>query len=710
MNDRVILERNGAGEAALRKKSFYQNPWLWVVVLYAVGCGVRLVLLTLFCSHNLFVMPDEILYFNMARSLHLGEGLAIRGQAVTFTAILYSTLISPLYALPAGANIHYAIQILNTLVMHTAVFPAFALAKRFGCSNLRGIVVVMVTLLLPDFFITSRVMAESLIFPLFLLAIWTTVRLFDCRTWRWLLAVLLTCFLLYLTKEGSIAMFIGVALVLVWKTIAERDKRLALLTTVLIAAYLALYWLWHLFLQQALAVNFNMPSIYDTQYAGLSGEHLLYTLGGLLLYFFFVQVGFGVLPLVMPVAYGKQFTPDHRWLLRLAVVALFVYMIGISYVIFYDEMVDGIASSRVHLRYLFIFLPLFLAALLSRDLDQVKLNRKTFMGVILFLVLLLFIGLETLLTGKNLMTFVSDSPLLAYMYYKEFPFSIYLWLSLLLTAGCLATLFYLWRRGWGPAGRRCFVLLLAALLIVANVFTYKLNYSDAQQDTVRQDATIVAAQLAGEDALLVVNSYSEWFESRLSYVDVALKEPLPAIQLDDLCPQVGQDSYDVPSYWVTGHGNEDITPDYLVFYYKAFDVLKLAPGCTYEMTPNGEYVIVEMPADGNWLHSGICGLKQGLLVTEETAFYLNDPDYLDYDYMTLRIMASTKENLGTISLSYGDYSTTRSVAGENQEYRFDIPLPDEAELPIRVDIGGSGMVVVLACEVRPGGELPAEEP
>lgn len=672
-NHEHLLMRDHGSSGSRQIMTTRFRLWLWVILLYVLGCVTRYWLLT-YCLPNPYVVPDEMLYYNLSRSLHLGEGLTVRGQSVTFVAILYSLLLSPLYGLPVGNDIMGAAQLVNTLLMNAAVFPAFALAKRLGCNDRRSLLVAFVAILLPDLFMASRYMTESLLYPLLLLTLLAVSYLLSSWRWRYVLAVVFTGFLLFLTKEGSIAMLVAIGLILLWKAVRERCKRGALMCLVTAAAFVLLYFLWHLFLKVCLAVDFDSQGVY--RYGGLGWIHLFWTAAGLLLYALFVPVGFGILPLLLPASHLRSYTSAHRWFVCFLLLALITYLVGTCYLIFVDEMYDGIAHSRIHLRYVFPFLPAFLAALSSPDLERVKLNRTLGVSFTVFLLLLFGIGLSTLDYGYI------DAGLLSYLYVEYSTFNMSLLFTLVFTGLCFVSALYLHKRGWQQGGRLTYSVFLCCLLLVGNIFHYYNNVPANMQNeqNMHEDALIAAVMLDGKDALLVSDledSYQEgWFQRTIDAVDIQSTQVHPSIVLRDLCPQIKNDTIDIPAYWVAGGGQIDLQPSHLLLKNR-HQFMVLEPTCHYEITPSGFYLIVTLPADGAWLHSVVCGIREGGQVTEESAFYLYNRELLAGGSVTLTFNV-TADRVSSLALSSGNESKTFNVGSEDNSCQMTFSVPADS--------------------------------
>ena len=87
---------------------------------------------------SVWILPDEIVYSELAKSIAAGGRPAIRGVPVFGWGEVYPTLIAPAWALfddPVRAY-HVALGI-NALVMSLAAIPAYLLARLFVVASAR---------------------------------------------------------------------------------------------------------------------------------------------------------------------------------------------------------------------------------------------------------------------------------------------------------------------------------------------------------------------------------------------------------------------------------------------------------------------------------------------------------------------------------------------------------------------------------------------
>ena len=77
-----------------------------------------------------FIMVDELIYSELARSLAAGHGLEVRGEPY-LVSLIYPLLLAPVYALfDSLPDAYAAVKAVNAIVMSLAAVPAYLLARR----------------------------------------------------------------------------------------------------------------------------------------------------------------------------------------------------------------------------------------------------------------------------------------------------------------------------------------------------------------------------------------------------------------------------------------------------------------------------------------------------------------------------------------------------------------------------------------------------
>ena len=152
-----------------------------------------------------WIMPDELIYSSLARSVADGGWFAIRGVHTTAYSIVYPLLLSGPFGLTSPSAAYAAAKWENAIVMSLAAIPVFLLARRL-LPNLFALVASGLSLLIPSFAYTGVLMTENAFFPLFLLALLAIVRALERPTTGRQLAALAVVFLAFLTRAEGIVL------------------------------------------------------------------------------------------------------------------------------------------------------------------------------------------------------------------------------------------------------------------------------------------------------------------------------------------------------------------------------------------------------------------------------------------------------------------------------------------------------------------------
>lgn len=110
-------------------------------------------------------IPDSALYASSANSFCNSFQLLIGGKFNSFSLPLYSMVISPAYLFRDMGDTFTVIKLINSLVMSSAIFPVFLLARRFMSFG-RAFTVALLSVMIGPMFYTFTIMAESLHYPL----------------------------------------------------------------------------------------------------------------------------------------------------------------------------------------------------------------------------------------------------------------------------------------------------------------------------------------------------------------------------------------------------------------------------------------------------------------------------------------------------------------------------------------------------------------
>jgi len=170
-------------------------PWAWLAGIVAASFVLRAWLARGMLAP--FIMVDELIYAELARSFAAGDGFQVRDAPAGGFSLVYPVLISPAYlffdSLPTA---YTAVKTLNALFMSLAALPAYGLARRVLAPPL-SLLAAVLAVALPSLVYTGTVMTENVFYPLFLTAALLLVYVLEQPTparVAALLAAVLVCF------------------------------------------------------------------------------------------------------------------------------------------------------------------------------------------------------------------------------------------------------------------------------------------------------------------------------------------------------------------------------------------------------------------------------------------------------------------------------------------------------------------------------------
>ncbi|HET9675554.1 MAG TPA: hypothetical protein VFP31_12255 [Gaiellaceae bacterium] len=120
--------------------------------------------------------PDEYIYSAIARSLADGDGIAIRGHAASFPALLQPILNAPFWIFEEPAVAYRLTQGLNALAMSLAAVPVYLIARRLQLSERLALGCAVLAVVTPNLFYVSYVLGEPIAYPLVLGAVYFGIR------------------------------------------------------------------------------------------------------------------------------------------------------------------------------------------------------------------------------------------------------------------------------------------------------------------------------------------------------------------------------------------------------------------------------------------------------------------------------------------------------------------------------------------------------
>lgn len=350
-----------------RKLQGIDKLLLLAIALFAASTVVRTMLADFPKAAD--VMPDEMRYMDLARSLLTDGTLTIRGVQTTFQKILYPIALMPAMLFHDPLTQVKVMGFLNALYASSALFPAYVLARRIAPGFWPGVACLAIAALLPDLCYSMTFMSESLYLPL---SLWLLVLLWDALEKPGRRGVVLAaaggvlCYVAYLCKEVALAYVIVVALMFAVRAVrraleVRKEARARTARAIVndatfvdsfarfalfLAGFLLPFALMKLTLFAGMLNSYNQSSldILQSLYVDVFAFHAL-ALG--LVHF---ALGFAFFPLVLPLVSWRHFPREHRTFLTLLALVLLVSFLTVVFTISMREDAGHVAL-RQHLRY-----------------------------------------------------------------------------------------------------------------------------------------------------------------------------------------------------------------------------------------------------------------------------------------------------------------------------------------------------------------------
>jgi len=544
--------------------------------------------------------------------------------------------------------------------MHLAVFPAYALARSITTSHKKGLLVALLTMLMPDFLIMEYVMVESLAFPVILYTCYAFYKSYEApQNLKGIVLCGFLGFLLYAIKPGFAAIPVSFFLLLLWEALRNRDSAKLYQSLTGILSMLGCLGLYIILLRKGLHLSATQSTLYGNQTHPLTWEHLLQTFKGIWLYGAFVPLAFCFFPLYLPFAHVGAFEKRDRHLLKAVLLSIVLIIAGTVYVIYYDELGGGDSyAARIHIRYLSALLPVLMAFALSPAMDGRQMNTK--LAVLLAFSLVCFVRWDgnALLSGSS---YPVDALLLAATSTNVKGFDGKLLWPMLAMIFMLAMGYRLNRHGYGPKERRLLCVFLSFAFVFSGVLSFTLYRH--HNDSIYPEDAKEAVSLAGIHASVGVVRDGACFWPEAAELDIASRCALPVVELDDLLRNTYADGtitgFVPKAYWQENAVNRIEVPNKLILTNDILNDVILADQARASAvsTSNGGYCVVTLAPGQPWVHSGLSGLNEGW-VRAGSRFMLFDGAARAKGSVTLQLQARAGEGQAQLVLRCGKEEQT----------------------------------------------------
>lgn len=122
-----------------------------------------------------WIMPDEVIYAELAESLYREGRFEVLGQPAAFLSLVYPALVGPLLALDDLERWYHWTKLLQAAVMSLAAVPVYLWARSL-VSRTWALAAAALTLAIPGLAYSGLLMTEVPFYPVLVLAAWAMAR------------------------------------------------------------------------------------------------------------------------------------------------------------------------------------------------------------------------------------------------------------------------------------------------------------------------------------------------------------------------------------------------------------------------------------------------------------------------------------------------------------------------------------------------------
>lgn len=609
---------------------------------------IRYILAAVNSSSPSMIM-DEALYFSISRSLFESGEVLLRGQPVIYEYLLYPLIIAPLQLLPSSVSIFRAIQFFNAAAISLAAIPAFLIGKRLTGSSLKGLFIALFVLFMPDMVMVRHIMSESIVYPLTLALFYFFLLAIERKTLKDAVICGVLTFLLHTAKPGPIVIGATIVLLLLVLAVAGRNKKRLLQSVCVLGTFAVLFALYKLVLHFGLGVDPSAADYYARQMPSITWQNILNALNGALVYALYLPAAFIVLPLLLPLFNIKKFKPSRRILLIGLLISMVLFTGVIIWTIYIGEMTEDPFVTRIHTRYLAMYLPILLAFCLSGDMLGSKAKPALIAASFGLAAGWLLLAGRASVSGA---TYSVDSHLLS-LFLTESPLNGHVWMPLIWIAITAYFLFGMAKKGFRKKQAVILSVVLILLMALSNASSYMLDCHNT--NLLVSDDAEEARELAGDNAIFITDSGHLFWEDSMA-VDMAYRGGINMVEAVDAIGGTGD--FGVMHSFTPGKNDMalsavEVPPaaNIIIASNVMYDLVP-APSASVQYTSNNMFAVITPGDDGGWLHSALSGFSDGW-VQDGSRFTLYDADVLRNETVYLQLSARAESAMATLRLSYG---------------------------------------------------------
>jgi hypothetical protein len=212
--------------AGVRARAVAIPIWAWLTAI--VGCSAAVHVLLGRQIAAPWIMVDELVYSELAKSFAAHGQFLIRGVPTSGYGFVYPVLIAPAWRLFTAVPQAYAVaKIINAVVISLTAVPVYFLARRLVAPAL-SLVAAALSVLVPSMLYSGTLMTENAFYPLFAVVCLVLVLTLEDSTLLRQVLLLALVALAYLTRAQAVALVPAVLVAPLLLGLFERRVRAVL--------------------------------------------------------------------------------------------------------------------------------------------------------------------------------------------------------------------------------------------------------------------------------------------------------------------------------------------------------------------------------------------------------------------------------------------------------------------------------------------------
>lgn len=329
-------------------------------LFYGVLCifFLKILLVSIIPAPSAF--SDSYIYSKMAESFFNSGEFSIHGVFTSLFPPLYPIFLSISYIFKDMERVFFLMKIINVIISTLIFIPAYLLAKEFFDKKKSVIFALLISLIPSSFAFSGYLMAENLLYPLFLTAFYCIYRSFNSEGYKFDILAGFFIGLSFLTKVTSIVLLVITFVYLFYIGVKQIKKK-----TVLFFVFLLTILPW--IIRNGMLFDFNFNGLTGHYAKEASSTLNLFqalpnVVSWFLLYIGFLALASGIIFFLM--SFNTLFSKDRKIkdfsllaFLSVVILSFIISIPNIKAVSFYDTILPWLLGRPVG-RYIDLVLPL----------------------------------------------------------------------------------------------------------------------------------------------------------------------------------------------------------------------------------------------------------------------------------------------------------------------------------------------------------------